>query len=391
MDNQKPLSESSDPSRKLPNSGQVNVSALARLFYNTTNSYKYLFFLSILDILERRQFEFELPISFQDMIVEMLANAWYPHTFFKLSFGALDKIAQKLDSLDMTIDQPIIQSRDTDKKLLREAIASQDLKDIISHLRRYVPFRLIIPFVESHLGSVSRKGDNLDRAMPEIVDRYFEVCKPLYRFNSTKYKDCKTITIHPDWASYLKQHCSIIRGWTAWEWLTYMQKCNPSTPAVANKLFMPIKRESLNKQSEYWRLVLRSQQLHCIYSNEIISPKQFSLDHYLPWSFVTHYQLWILIPTLPEVNSSKSNNLPDEQYFDNFVHLQYIGLTTTHSALGESQWEKQIESYISDLGIGMKNDLLSVEKLRNAYAKVLNPLLALAANQGFSVGWHYSK
>jgi len=121
-------------SKQLPASDQVNVAALAGLFGNFTNSYKYLFFLSLLDILKRCQFEVSSPISFQELIVEMLANAWFPHTFFKLSFGTQDKIAQKLDSLNLVIEQPIIQFKDTDKKLLRQAIAAQNLKDIISFL-----------------------------------------------------------------------------------------------------------------------------------------------------------------------------------------------------------------------------------------------------------------
>ncbi|MGB3507946.1 MAG: helix-turn-helix transcriptional regulator [Microcoleaceae cyanobacterium] len=50
--------------RMLPASDKVDVSALSRLFANTTNSYKYLFFISVLDILKRRQFEILSPISF---------------------------------------------------------------------------------------------------------------------------------------------------------------------------------------------------------------------------------------------------------------------------------------------------------------------------------------
>lgn len=243
-------SQASDNSERLPNSEQVNVAALARLFDDTTNSYKFLFFLSLLDILKRRHFDVTTPISFQELIVEMLANAWYPHSF-NLSFGAQDKVAQQLDSLDLEIAEPIIQFKDTDKTLLREAISTQNLKDIVSHLRRYVPFRLIIPFVEDELGNVSRrKGNQLDVAMPAIADRCFSTQKPLYRFDSTQYKDCQAILVHPDWASYLKQHFAIVRGWAAWEWLTYMQKRNPSTPAIANKLFMPTKRDSLSKQTE---------------------------------------------------------------------------------------------------------------------------------------------
>ena len=76
----------------------------------------------------------------------MLANAWYPHNYFKLSFGTQDQITSKLDSLNLVITEPILQFRDTDKKLLRQTIKEQNLDDIITFISRYVPFRLIRPF-----------------------------------------------------------------------------------------------------------------------------------------------------------------------------------------------------------------------------------------------------
>ncbi|WP_204142035.1 HNH endonuclease domain-containing protein [Halomicronema sp. CCY15110] len=376
--------------QRLPLSEQVNVSALTRLFGETTNSYKYLFFLSLLDILKRRHFEVLSPISFQELIVEMLANAWFPHTFFKLSFGSQDKIAQKLDSLNLFIEEPIVQFRDTDKILLRKSISSQNLKDVVSHLRRYVPFRLIIPFVETELADLSRgKGNQLDVAMPEIAERCFETHKPLYKFDSTQYKDCQSILIHSDWANYLEQHYVIVRDWTAWNWLNYMQKRNPSTPAISNKLFMPSKRDSLDKQTKYWKLVLKSQELQCIYSNQLIDPNKFSLDHYLPWSFIAHDELWNLIPTLPQVNSAKSNNLPDEKFFQDFINLQFVGLHETKKVLGEKQWFGVVEPYLGGLGISEKSKLLELEELENAYERTMRPLLTLASNQGFRQNWHF--
>lgn len=378
--------------QSLPSSEQVNVAALTRIFADTTNSYKYLFFLSLLDILNRRHFEVLSPISFQEMIVEMLANAWFPHTFFKLSFGSQDQIANKLDSLALAVEEPIVCFKDTGKTLLRKAIASQNLQDVVTHLRRYVPFRLIIPFVEAELVGVSRgKGNQLDVAMPGIADRCFETNKPLYRFDSTQYKDCQGIIIHPDWASYLEKHYTIVRGWAAWEWLGYMQKRNPSTPAIANKLFMPVKRDSLlGKQREYWKLVMRSQELRCVYSGKVIDPNRFSLDHYLPWSFVAHDQLWNLTPTLPEVNSAKSNCLPADDYFNQFVMLQFTGLTATRQAMTQAKWEKQVESYIVDLGVGKWDSLLNLELLMAAYGQAVRPLASLAASQGFRVDWHFN-
>ena len=376
--------------QNLPESEDLNISALSGLFSNTSTSYKHLFFLSLLDILNRRHFEPSSPISFQELIVEMLANAWYPHAFFKLSFGSQDKIAQKLDSLDLDIGEPIIQLKDPDKKLLRKTIASQNLKDIVSYLRRYVPFRLIAPFLETELQGVSRsKGNQLDKAVPAAADMHFDSRKPLYRFNSITYKDCHSIVVHPDWANYLEKHYAIIRGWSAWRWMKYMQKRNPSTPAISNKLFAPTKRESLKEQTEYWKIVLHSQELQCIYSQQRLNTQRLSLDHYLPWSFVAHDQLWNLLPTSPEVNSSKSNNLPDNTYFRRFVELQHTGLTITHEQFTESEWVKHIESYIIEMKPNEKEDLLDLEKLFDAYDRLINPLVSIASGKGFRSGWTY--
>jgi hypothetical protein len=65
--------------------------------------------------------------------------------------GTQDKIAQKLDSFNLDITEPILKFTDADKKLLRTTIASQNLSDSISHLKHYVPFRLIASFLDAEL------------------------------------------------------------------------------------------------------------------------------------------------------------------------------------------------------------------------------------------------
>ena len=379
-------------STSLPFAEDLNIAALSRLFTDKTNSYKFVFFISILDILKRRNFDVSESISFKDLVIEMLANVWYPHTYFKLSFGAQDQIVQNLDLLNLEIGEPILKFTDTDKKLLRETISSQSLDRIIRNLARYVPFRLIVPFLEAELKTVPDrgKGTNLDVAIPVITARCFSESKPLYRFNSDRYSECKAIVFHPDWAIYLERHYSIIRGWAAWEWLDYMQKRNPSTPGLIYKLFAPSKRSSLAKQTAYWKVVLANTDFHCIYSDRKLEVKRFSLDHYLPWSFVAHDQLWNLIPTTPEINSSKSNNLPSSQLFHKFVVAQHLGLRICHQNMPAKDWNRTVESYVEDLGIQAQDDLTDLKKLSNAYGNLIKPLLSLAMNQGFKV-WQYEQ
>ena len=382
------------PVQELPKSDTVDVSALSRLFKKTTNSYKYLFFISLLDILERRQFEALSPINFREIIIKMLANAWYSHTYFKLSFGLQDKISNKLDSLNIDISDTKIIFQDTDKRHLRRTISNKPIDDIVLDLRRYVPFLLIRPFFEQELKSAktgkekrANPGDD-EQEIINLAEALFNVKKPLYRFDAALYKDCSSINLHPEWVSYIENNYSIVRAWVCWEWLKYMQQRNPNVPAVANKLFPPQERGSLNGQKSYWKLILKQTNLQCIYSKQTLPSQGFSLDHYLPWSFVAHDQPWNLIPTFPEVNSSKSNYLPDDNYFDEFVNLQHLGLSLAKESMGQTQWSNYIEPYIADLKVANGNHLLDLQILKAAYESTLTPLISIAIRQGFC-RWSY--
>ncbi|MGB3507945.1 MAG: HNH endonuclease domain-containing protein [Microcoleaceae cyanobacterium] len=320
--------------------------------------------------------------------MEILANAWYPHTYFKLSFGSQDQIANKLDSLELDINEPILKFTDTDKKNLRKIIQSQNIDDIVSLISRYVTYRLIRPFFEQETKGL--KDSNVNQNLISLANNQFDKKKPLYCFNSEEKRKCNAINLHQSWIEYIEENYSIVWIWTAWEWLGYMQKRNPSTPTLVNKLFIPSKREYLTKQKEYWKKVLeKHQETRCIYSNQIVNKSRFSLDHYLPWSFVAHDQLWNLVPVVPDINSSKSNNLPSQEYFNNFIQIQHLGLITSHQFMKKSDWEKYVEPYASDLKLSYEN-LLDIDKLRNAYEATIIPLISLAKNQGFSTEWYLS-
>ena len=369
-----------DDHKGLPQSEQLDISALCRLFEDTRNSYKYVLFLSLLDIIKRRLFDVSLPIDIREITIEMLANTWYPHTYFKLEFGWQDKITENLDSLQIEITEPILNFTDTDKKCLRKTIGNQTIDFSIV---RYVPFRIIRPFFKQELQGLK---DYVINQRIEVLSReHFETRKPLFCFE----QNCEALIIHPEWASYIKNNYPIVRAWVSWEWLQYMQRCNPNVPAVANKLFPPQHRDPLKAQTSYWKLVLKHTDVRCIYSGETINSDALALDHYLPWSFVAHNQLWNLVPTLTAVNSAKSNKLPSDIYFDDFVTIQHLGLNISRKQMTESKWNKHIDSYMSDLKLYEKDDLLKLEIIRRAYKSTLTPLISLAASQGFMANWSY--
>lgn len=82
----------------LPYDDRLNISVLSGFFKNVSASYKFVYFLSILEILKKRKFSGE-PISLKCIEKEMLKIAWYPHTFYKLNFGKTDQLGIVLRDL----------------------------------------------------------------------------------------------------------------------------------------------------------------------------------------------------------------------------------------------------------------------------------------------------
>jgi diadenosine tetraphosphate (Ap4A) HIT family hydrolase len=84
---------------QLPHHSTLEMGKLSSIFGNTTNSYKFYWFLAILDSIK----ENENPlIHTNELALRMVANVWYPLDYYKLSFGKQDsfkEIASNVSSL----------------------------------------------------------------------------------------------------------------------------------------------------------------------------------------------------------------------------------------------------------------------------------------------------
>jgi hypothetical protein len=364
----------------LPDSDEVNVNILSSIFRDVTASYKFLFFLAILETIEKPDFDPVRPIGLQDLALDMLALAWYPHVYFKLSFGKLDAIAQHLDERAPRTSTPSHLLHPWDRKAIKEFLASQVGK---LDLMRWVPYRLIRPFFPETRGMA--KDYEVNPRIAELSVEYFVSRKPPYKFDEKR----SSIFIHPDWCVYFQKNASIVRAWVLWNWLLYMQKCNANVPAIASKLIAMPERESLKLQTKFWTKILQSEAFHCIYTGQLLQADDVSLDHYVPWSFVVHDQLWNLIPTSKSVNSKKADCLPSSIYFDAFVNTQHRALSLSKNLLAENNWREQTSCYIADLNIAGYEKLLEHGALANAYRLTVSPMLQLAEVNGFAAGWRF--
>lgn len=364
----------------------VNVAALAQLFRSTTNSYKFLFFHAILACLDGRPRDAQPAIPLREVIVEMLSNAWYPHTLFRLSFGSQDKIGQVLDRLSSGTPGRGLKFKKDDLSRLRRSMAEGLSNSDYKLLSRWVPYRLLTPFFNTELAR--RRDPEKNRVLKQLAAGMFQSRKPLYRL------DGDNLVLHPAWAAYLREHRSVVGGWASWHWLHYMQARNPNVPNVAGKLFPVVERASLKAQTTYWNLVSKRIGGRCLYSG-IPLPSVETLDHYIPWSFVLHDRIWNLVPVTGPVNSSKGDRLAAGEYLEKLIKVQARGLVAAQQVIKRKQWEGVAEEFMVDLGLpaSMFQPPLALPKLQAAlergYKATVPTLERLAVNQGFTGGWRW--
>jgi len=367
----------------LPVSNSLPVQYLAASFDNVTNSYKFYWFLSILEHIHHKQTRV---IPVQQLIARMIANVWYPTNYFRLSFGKQDRLGAITINIgaqtSLPADSKQNQIIDTVLEFLRQdSLVAQNIES----LQAYVPYRFLRPFFAGELRGIK---DTLVNSRIESMAReaYSKDKNPcLYKFISSPET---AIEIHPAWFEYLKQHLSILTGFCMWNLVGYIQKNNPNVPNISSKLIEPSQRD-LKAAREFWKVAFdKLGTVSCIYSEQQMTKSQFSLDHFLPWRFVAHDLLWNIIPSPKNVNSAKSDNLPDTgKYFEKFTDAQYKAV----KIVAQEKKPALLEDYFLLTKVSSLDDFesMSYENFRTMLSDTISPQFQIAENMGFLSRWIY--
>ena len=164
----------------------------------------------------------------------------------------------------------------------------------------------------------------------------------------------------------------------------FLQKRNPNVPNLPAKLVKPLQRESLTKQRKFWDTYIESVgKINCIYTGKEIFAKKYDLDHFVPWSFVSHNLLWNLLPADASINSSKSNNLPPlEKYLKPFANVQHNALKTLYT---KNPNNNIFEDYLTVFDSVSELVKMPQNEFCDVLGKTFTPLVQIAENSGFKI------
>ncbi|MDD3225230.1 MAG: HNH endonuclease domain-containing protein [Clostridium sp.] len=363
-----------------PNNQENNSTIFSRLLDDNkvVASYKMYWLLGILDEVSSGNTE----IDFKKIVARMIVYAWYPHEQYKLNFGVFDNLKKPINYISAKYKFPSNYNEGELLEFLYSNNDDRDLHKMMKELTLKVPYRLLSPFFTNDLHKV--KGNLKDKLITELSLKS-NIC--LYKIIKGKKNK---IIINNCWVNYLKENYKLIKGWIFYKLVHFLQKRNPNIPAVVFKLEAP-KTRNLSKPTELWKKIIAAKGVFDIYTGEEFNNNNFnkhgslSIDHFIPWSFVLHDEMWNLVPTFKNINSAKSNNLlPYNNYIEDFCGAQYKAF----SYICDNNVKMALEEYMNILKIDNPYDYYKYstkENFNNTLKQNISPLYQIAVNQGFEI------
>ena len=136
--------------------------------------------------------------TYEKLIHEMIADAWYMVTEYHLNLDPNDTLEKKealLEYLENCTDRTVMGMKRT--------------------LARNVPYRLQAPFMDS------MRGDEWKRTEENLAKRINQEKRLMYYFQAFEGLQTK-IELQPDWLFYIQQNREIIQGWIELNMITYI-------------------------------------------------------------------------------------------------------------------------------------------------------------------------
>ena len=196
----------------LPYNNHLPVHYLASCFNNTSATYKYYWFLSIIQSLENGK----LKISKNELFARMISNAWFTVNYYHISFGKQDKLQSAIEMIKDFENLSIDDDRDKIFKKLFET-RNADTLNQLKYFNSQVPHWFLSPWFP--------KSDK----------------KEIYTFSQSFNNQSlyalfdSNIDINPAWLDYLVNNAKVLKDFCFWNLSLFLQAKNPNVPDIPNK------------------------------------------------------------------------------------------------------------------------------------------------------------
>lgn len=244
---------------QIPNSNILTTKFLNRVFDNTVATYKYYWFLSILDLFVKHG---KTRMDVWEIMILMVVKVWYPVIYFRLSFGKSESLYEAIWALQKDYDIPINISMPDLTALLKDMVFTKKDKDVrnrLNFLQNNVPYRFLHPWIKTQ-----NNNEMLNRSQSFENGCLYKLEKQ----NGTMWVELNSV-----WLDYLKENYDILSAFAYRELADFLQTRNSDISAIADKL---VKVEERTPLAEQYKCFPKTINMSKIYG----AVKESSLNNY---------------------------------------------------------------------------------------------------------------
>ena len=329
--------------------------------------------------------------TFNDLIDEMIANAWYSVTEFHIHLSGIvsGEVRDGLERAVLKLQKVSGLNSNISKMEVKDAIRLHDteLKEEKKQLTNMVPYRALAGFFVKSDTAVN--WDSTVRLVDYIQafdSKYGRL--PYVLGTSPNLK--KEVIFNPAWMKMIQDNSVSILGWIQYEKIKWLQNNNPDVPGLVYKLTpLDEKMRKLDNVRKLWNGIMTEDEICDVFNGDSLNGKSFDIDHFVPWSFVMNDELWNLMPMDSSLNSSKSNKLPPwEPFFKGFASNQFIMYERISSSddmhrLYEKCYKDNLHSLWANQELYIPGN--TKEQFFNILEKNMRPVYDSARRQGYQM------
>lgn len=369
---------------------ELSFSRIGRVFDENSSSYKFYWFLAILKLLREDHGEDTsngaLRIRTTDILIEMVAAAFCTVTFFKLNLGTTDQLQRVCRDLEGSWGV----APNSTREKIRAVIAGNP--NVLSKVRRvniYVPALFLSPWFQKEMSGISAGTDRAKKATELAALLRGKIGAPPYWLEARG--DEQMVCFAPEWVHYLRSKLNVLESFSKHALCRFLHTKNPGVPAITEKLELPRTRNMRRARALWFKMLGTPAELRGglkiedIYTNDEITGT-FSIDHFLPWRFVAHDQIWNLSPVQPLTNTAKGDAFPDlEAYLPALAKLHWHVIRFPHThPLEQNEYSSAFRAEFRDL---QKEGFTGILQ---RYRELMTPQTQIARNYGFRCDWKIS-
>ena len=364
----------------------LDIEAFSQMMKNPSYCYKFYWLEAIVHLISEGVAE----TTFNDIIDEMIADAWYSVLEFHIHLSGVvnGEIRDGLERAVLLLQELSALPGNVSKVEIKNAIRDHeaDLKPYKEQLTNMVPYRALAGFFDK----CEEKAEwNSTRRMIAYIEQINGIVLLPYTLGtSSKLK--KEVYFNYAWVRMIQDNTVSILGWIQYEKVKWLQNNNPEVPGLVYKLApMDEKMRKLNAVRKLWDGIIDLSDVRDVFTGDKVVPGQYDVDHSIPWSFVMNDELWNLMPMDSSLNSSKSNRLPKwEPFFERFAGNQFLLYGFIHDNPGihklyESCYRDNLHSIWAGQELYRPGN--TQEQFYNILEKNMRPVYDSARRQGYEI------